>query len=40
MLDQEFLSQASIADGRALVSQRFEESGNNFSNRLFVVNDQ
>ena len=37
---QEFLSQAAVAYGGALVPKRFEESRNDFSNRLFVVDDQ
>ena len=38
--DQEFPGQAAIAYGRALVAQRFQKSGNHFSDGLFVVDNQ
>jgi hypothetical protein len=40
MAPQKFLSQATIAYGNALIAERLEESGDDFSNRFFVINDQ
>jgi hypothetical protein len=37
---QKFLCPTAIAHGHALVTERFEESGNDFSNSFFVVDDQ